>query len=73
MLRRLRSFGNFGLMGLFALGLAVTAGSGCVVRETTVARPGACRGGVWVEGRYDRWGRWHPAHWRCPGERIEIY
>jgi hypothetical protein len=63
---------RFGLMALCALGLA-TAGSGCVVRETAVARPGACPGGVWIEGRYDRWGRWHPAHWRCPGARIEVY
>jgi hypothetical protein len=49
--------------------------SGCVVRERTVAaRPGACPGGVWIEGHYGPRGRWHPAHWRCPGvvERIEI-
>jgi hypothetical protein len=68
MLRRL------GLMGLLLLGVG-TAGSACVVRERTVARPepAGCRGGVWVEGRYDRWGRWHHAHWRCPGAAIEIY
>jgi hypothetical protein len=55
------------------LGSAV---SGCVVRERTVARPGpaGCGGGVWIQGHYGPGGRWHPAHWRCPGvvERIEI-
>jgi hypothetical protein len=60
-----------------AFGLLVaTAGlsaTGCVVRETRVARPG-CSGGFWVEGHYGPHGRWHPGHWRCPGvrERIEI-
>ena len=47
----------------------------CVVREDRrVARPGACPGGVWIEGHYGPRGRWHPPHWRCPGHRevIEI-
>ena len=56
---------------------AVSGLSGCVVRERTVARPyggGGCRGGYYVEGHRGRRGRWHPGHWRCPGEvdRIEI-
>ena len=65
-------------LGLLALGLG-SAAMGCTVRETVVARPvtapPACRGGVWIDGRYGPRGRWHPGHWRCPGvvERIEIY
>jgi hypothetical protein len=56
--------------------LAATVGmstTGCVVRETRVARHG-CAGGIWIEGHYGPHGRWHPGHWRCPGvyERIEI-
>ena len=61
------------LAGLLCLS-AATGLSSCVVRERTVARPGGCPGGVWVEGHHGPRGRWHPAHWRCPGvvERIEI-
>jgi hypothetical protein len=53
---------------------AVSGLSGCVVRERTVARPGGCPGGYWVEGHRSQRGRWHPGHYRCPGqvERIEI-
>ena len=43
--------------------------SSCYVRET---RPGGCPGGVWVEGHYGPRGRWHPAHWRCPGRPAVI-
>jgi hypothetical protein len=48
--------------------------SGCVVREQHVATGPRCRGAVWIDGHYGRYGRWHPGHWRCPGvvERIEI-
>jgi hypothetical protein len=48
--------------------------SGCVVRERTVARPGGCPGGFYVEGHRGPHGHWHGGHWRCPGqvERIEI-
>jgi len=67
------------LMAALALALGIGAGmgaSGCVVRERVVARSTAssCRGGVFVEGHYGPRGRWHPAHWRCPGvvERVEI-
>jgi hypothetical protein len=61
------------LAGLLFLS-AATGLSGCVVRERTVARPGGCPGGVWVDGHHGPRGRWHPGHWRCPGvvERIEI-
>jgi hypothetical protein len=61
------------LAGLLFLSTA-TGLSSCVVRERTVARPGGCPGGVWVEGHHGPRGRWHPGHWRCPGvvERIEI-
>jgi hypothetical protein len=59
-----------------ALGAALTAaGSSCVVREQRVATgPRGCPGGVWIQGHYGPYGRWHPGHWRCPGvyERIEI-
>jgi hypothetical protein len=41
--------------------------SGCVVRERTVARPGPCRGGAWVEGHRGYHGEWVGGHWHCPG------
>jgi hypothetical protein len=45
--------------------------SSCFVRER---RAPPCRGGVFVQGHYGPRGRWHPEHWRCPGQRevIEI-
>jgi hypothetical protein len=54
-----------------ALFLFSLAESGCYVRE---ARPAPCPRGVWIEGHYGPRGRWHPAHWRCPGrpEIIEV-
>jgi hypothetical protein len=62
------------MLGIF--GATLLSVSSCVVREERVARPGpaGCPGGVWIEGHYGPRGRWHPAHWRCPGvvERIEI-
>ena len=67
----LRRLGLMGLLGLGLLGLG-TASTGCVVRETRVARPvQTCQGGIWVEPRRDGWGRWHEGHWRCPGGRWE--
>jgi hypothetical protein len=63
---------RFGVLAVLLCGTL----SACVVREErVVARPGPCRGGVWVEGHYGPRGRWHPAHWRCPGvvERVEVY
>jgi hypothetical protein len=66
MLRRL------GLMGLLLFGLGA-AGASCIVpapapAPVVVARPGpaACPGGYWVQGHYDQWGRWYPAHLICP-------
>jgi hypothetical protein len=41
--------------------------SGCVVRERTVARPGGCPGGVWIEGHRGYHGEWYRGYWRCPG------
>ena len=63
-----------GILGLALLAAMISSAAGCVVRERVVARPGACPGGVWIEGHGDRHGRWHRAHWRCPGvvDRIEI-
>ena len=50
--------------------------TGCVVEERTYARPvrPACPGGIWIQGHYGRYGRWHPGHWRCPGvvEVVEV-
>jgi hypothetical protein len=43
--------------------------TGCIVAARPVA---TCPGAVWVEGHYDRAGRWHAAHWRCPGVEEEI-
>ncbi len=48
-----------GLLGILA--------SSCVVHETVVRRAPPCVGGVWIGAHYDRAGRWHVAHWRCPG------
>jgi len=44
--------------------------SGCYVEERPYRRPlrAPCPGGVWIEGHYGAWHRWHPGHWRC-GER----
>lgn len=47
------------ILSLVSVGLL----AGCVV----VAPRPPCPGGVWIEGHYDRMGRWHRAHWRCPG------
>lgn len=57
--------------------------SGCVVRPAAVVvtrrplppRPAhvsasPCYGGEYVPGFYDRWNRWHYAHWRCPGGSV---
>lgn len=40
--------------------------SSCVVRERTVAHPGGCPGGYWVEGHRGYYGEWHHREWRCP-------
>ena len=51
---------------LAAIGLAVAIGgvaAGCYVGPG----PGHCPGGYWIEQHYDRYGRWHRGHWRCPG------
>ena len=66
-MRRLLRFGVLAAL----LGASTSA---CVVREqpVVVARPAPCAGGYWVQGHYDRVGRWHPSHWRCPGV-IEYY
>ena len=63
MLRRVIAM--LGLMlSLGTVTVAVGAAtSGCYV----AAGPGHCPGGYWIEGHYDRWHRWHPGHWRCPG------
>jgi hypothetical protein len=50
------------LLPLLVIGL-----SGCVVHEREVVRAPPCAGGVWVAGHYGPQGRWHRAHWRCPG------
>jgi hypothetical protein len=64
------------LIAVGSLVILVTTLVGCVVREERVERPrgGGCPGGYWVEGHRGPRGRWHPAHWRCPGvvERVEI-
>jgi len=59
------------MLGLAAL--VTIALPGCVVHEREVVRaPPRCPGGVWVEGHYGPQGRWHPAHWRCPGVVEEV-
>jgi hypothetical protein len=64
----MRRFLSFVSLGALLVGTL----SACVVREERVARPGPCRGGVWIEGHHGPGGRWHPAHWRCPGV-VEVY
>ena len=56
---------------IITLLLLSLAQSSCFVRER---RGPPCRGGVLVAGHYGPRGRWHPEHWRCPGQReiIEI-
>jgi hypothetical protein len=62
------------LLRLGILGIVLSgAASGCVVHE----RPAyygysGCAGAVWIQAHYDRYGRWHPSHWRCPGV-VEVY
>jgi hypothetical protein len=59
------------MLGVAAL--VTIALPGCVVHEREVVRaPPHCSGGVWVEGHYGPQGRWHPAHWRCPGVVEEV-
>jgi hypothetical protein len=56
--------------------LAVLAGCYVEERPVRVRPPHAppCPNGIWVEGHYGAWGRWHPAHWRCErGVIIEAY
>jgi len=57
------------LLLILSLCLASLTTGGCVVREEPVVRPGPrpCPAGVWIEGHRGPRGRWHPAHWRCPG------
>jgi hypothetical protein len=60
-------------MGLLALTLGAPL-SGCVVHERVVAHTAApCRNGYWIDGHYDRYGRWHGAHWHCPGKPYNVY
>ncbi len=58
---------------MFAALLGLSLFTGCVVEERRVVRgPAPCAGGVWVAGHYGPGGRWHPAHWRCPGVVEEV-
>ena len=61
----MRALLSIALMSVFVS----LASSGCVVREERVVRPGPppCPGAIWIEGHRGPRGRWHPAHWRCPG------
>jgi hypothetical protein len=38
----------------------------CSACATVTRPPRPCSGAIWVEGTNDRYGRWHPDHWRCP-------
>lgn len=48
--------------------LFMLAGCYVEVRPHAYRHPSPCPGGIWVEGHYGMWHRWHPGHWRC-GER----
>lgn len=52
---------------LAALGLAMMLGATMSACYVGPVRGDHCRGGYWVQGHYGPRGRWHPAHWRCPG------
>jgi hypothetical protein len=55
-------------LGLLAAVLGASTAA-CYVepQPVMVARPAPCAGGVFVQGHYDRFGRFYPPHWRCPG------
>jgi hypothetical protein len=60
----MRGLLRFGVLGA----LLVASTSGCYVRtERVVAMPSTptCAQSVWVDGHYDPYRRWVPAHWRC--------
>jgi len=46
--------------------MAATLLAGCIVHERVVVREPPCPRGLWIEGHYDAYGRWHPSHWQCP-------
>ena len=54
---------------VLALGFVALVATSCVVRET---RRAPCSGGVWMDGHRGPRGRWHPGHWRCPGQPVII-
>jgi hypothetical protein len=61
----MRGLLRFGILGALLMGST----SACFVRteRTVVATPAPprCAQAVWIEGHYERDGRWMPAHWRC--------
>jgi hypothetical protein len=57
------------LRALLPLAVIAALSAGCIVESRPP--PPRCPGGVWIEGHRGPYGRWHHAHWRCPG-MIEI-
>jgi len=51
----------------FALATSV---SGCYVEAEGPRRPPRCHEAAWVRDHRDRYGEWHPGHYRCVGEGV---
>jgi hypothetical protein len=45
---------------------------GCYVEAGAPRPPPRCAEAVWVHGHHDRYGDWHPGHYRCRGPRVLV-
>jgi hypothetical protein len=54
----------------FALAAIIVGLGGCYVDAD--GPPRQCAEAVWVRGHHDRDGEWHPAHYRCRGDRVVV-
>jgi hypothetical protein len=55
------------------LALAALVGlSGCYLEADGPSPPPRCGDAVWVHGRHDRYGDYHPGHYRCRGPRVVV-
>ena len=43
---------------------------GCYAEVDGPRPPPSCAEAVWVRGHHDRFGDWHPGHYRCRGDRV---
>ena len=61
----------FLLHAVSALAIAATLG-GCIIEAEGPPPPPRCGAAVWVHGHHDRYGDWHPGHYRCRGPRVVV-